>query len=346
MKLASTLLISLIAWQSHASDINELQRLAAQRDPLAQYQLAVTYQQGTGVEPSIQKAQYWFEQASELGSIPAQKELIKLYLTDTPSSQELQEALYWLSLHAVKGNHDDAIRLGEFYSQYGDRIASIDQSIAWYRIAAIDSEAAEEQYNALLQAKFDGKRLQRVQQLEQLSETLSLNSEETDKKTGDPINQTNGIAHTDIITISAIAIFALITGSLKIRSRKKRIKQTGQQRQKQDDLSKQLKSSQRTVERQKQQMSKIVKQYKKLQQSQDKKPSANQQQLEHACVLFGCSSKAIPDEKQLKLRYRQLSKIYHPDAGGTDSAMTNLNHSLKLLVTLKKAQQARKSRIQ
>ena len=342
MKFVLTLLITVMAWQAHATEINELQRLAATRDPLAQYQLALIYKQGAEVEASPQKAQYWFEQAAELGNIDAQHELIAIYLSDTPSAQDLKEALYWLSVQATSGNEDSQVKLGDFYSQYGEQLDPADEAIAWYRMASAHSEEAEDKYNAVLQAKFDGKRLQRVQQLEQLSTTFNAQSNQNENSTPEAIEQSSGYIQTDIISIISVAVIIVLLSVLTIKRRNKRVKFTGQQRQIQNDLTKQLKASQRTVETQKQQLNKIIKQYKKLQQMSEKKESNNKQQLQNACTLFGCEANLIPDEKTLKLRYRQLSKIYHPDAGGNSSSMTLLNHSLKLLVALSKAQQARK----
>jgi TPR repeat protein len=337
--------MSLMIWltQAQAADLNELQRLAAQRDPLAQYQLAQLYQQGSEVEPSPQKAQYWLEQASELGNVAAQSELIELYLADTSNLNNLKEALYWLSLQAASGIELSQTKLGDYYSNYGDQIDAMNQAIVWYRIASTHSKDAELKYNALLQAQFDGKRLKRVQQLEQLSGVLDSTSSTNNASISDSVEYNMGVIQTDVVSIIVLSVLTALIVFLTIKRRKQRATFTNQQSQKQHHLTQQLKISQRTIDKQKQQLSSIVKQYKKLQQLNEKKPSSNQQQLVNAYTLFGCEANLIPDEKTLKLRYRQLSKVYHPDAGGNSSAMAQLNHSLKLLIALGKAQQARKT---
>lgn len=331
-------------WPSYAADVNELQRLAAQRDPIAQFQLATQYLQGNDIEPSAQKAQYWFEQAAESGHVGAQTALIQLYLADTPSPQDLNDALYWLTLQASSGAEGSQIRLGEYFIQYGDQIDSINQALVWYRIAAAHSKKAEQAYYSLLQAQFDDKRLKRVQQLEQLSGVLEHAEDSPNEinSSTSPIDE--GEIHTDIASVLGLSSIALLLLLILMKRKKRRSTIASQQSSLHQQLTRQLKISQRTIDKQKQQLNALVKQYKKLQQANENKPSSNQQQLLHACLLFGCDAKHLPDEKSLKLRYRQLSKIYHPDAGGNTEAMAQLNQSLKLLVALGQAQRSRQTR--
>lgn len=50
-----------------------------------------------------------------------------------------------------------------------------------------------------------------------------------------------------------------------------------------------------------------------------------------ACAVFGYSPEQIPNQTAIKRRFRQLSKIYHPDSGGADQEMKRLNQALKII---------------
>ncbi|NCO46707.1 MAG: hypothetical protein GW890_10090, partial [Vibrio sp.] len=74
----------------------------------------------------------------------------------------------------------------------------------------------------------------------------------------------------------------------------------------------------------------LFKEIKRLQnnpvaQSQDQK-------LLLACALFGFKLSELPDEKSIKLRYKQLCKIYHPDLQGSQEEMKRLNGALKIIL--------------
>lgn len=56
------------------------------------------------------------------------------------------------------------------------------------------------------------------------------------------------------------------------------------------------------------------------------------QQFALACAMFGFHPDQLPDERSIKLRYKQLSKIYHPDMKGSEEEMKRLNSSLKLII--------------
>ncbi|MEF1291946.1 DnaJ domain-containing protein, partial [Vibrio sp. M260118] len=51
-----------------------------------------------------------------------------------------------------------------------------------------------------------------------------------------------------------------------------------------------------------------------------------------ACALFGFNPSKIPDEKQIKARYKQLCKVYHPDLKGSEEEMKRLNQALKVIL--------------
>lgn len=48
-----------------------------------------------------------------------------------------------------------------------------------------------------------------------------------------------------------------------------------------------------------------------------------------AYALMGFHQNQRPDVKMIKLRYKQLSKIYHPDLHGSEEEMKRLNSAVK-----------------
>ncbi|MGT0150176.1 DnaJ domain-containing protein [Vibrio metschnikovii] len=50
-----------------------------------------------------------------------------------------------------------------------------------------------------------------------------------------------------------------------------------------------------------------------------------------ACALLGFHPHRLPDEKIIKQRYKQLSKIYHPDLQGSEEEMKRLNGAMKII---------------
>ncbi|CSC93275.1 DnaJ domain [Vibrio cholerae] len=51
-----------------------------------------------------------------------------------------------------------------------------------------------------------------------------------------------------------------------------------------------------------------------------------------AYALMGFHQNQRPDVKMIKLRYKQLSKIYHPDLHGSEEEMKRLNSAVKIVI--------------
>ncbi|WP_154115681.1 J domain-containing protein [Vibrio cincinnatiensis] len=92
----------------------------------------------------------------------------------------------------------------------------------------------------------------------------------------------------------------------------------------------QLHEQARIIQQQKRQLEKLYRELTRRQQQQNHQQ--HEQQWIVACALFGFSPDQLPNEQAIKARYKQLSKIYHPDAQGSDEEMKHLNHSLNLIL--------------
>lgn len=75
----------------------------------------------------------------------------------------------------------------------------------------------------------------------------------------------------------------------------------------------------------KRQLEKVFKEFKKTRSQSDNHKVAV------ACAMFGYTPQTIPDNQAVKLRYRQLSKLYHPDTRGSEEEMKRLNQAFKII---------------
>lgn len=75
------LFMALVAVAQNELVYNEsLERLAAGGNAVAQNNLGIVYQQGSGVARDLEKAAYWFQKGAENGSAPAMSNLGVAYL--------------------------------------------------------------------------------------------------------------------------------------------------------------------------------------------------------------------------------------------------------------------------
>ena len=92
----------------------ELEQIARQGDPHAQYFMGLLYRDGGLLVPDAEQAKHWLElSAQELPD--AQYVLGKLYLSDEPNIHDPAKGLYWLHQAADSGHEYAAYRLGKEY---------------------------------------------------------------------------------------------------------------------------------------------------------------------------------------------------------------------------------------
>ena len=80
-----------------------MKKVAEQGDAPAQYELALMYFYGIGVDQDEEQALNWMEEAAEQGSAPAQYELALMYLHGRVVEQDEEQAFYWMSKAARQG---------------------------------------------------------------------------------------------------------------------------------------------------------------------------------------------------------------------------------------------------
>ena len=92
----------------------ELEQIANQGDPHAQYIMGLLYRDGGLLVPDAEQAKRWWElSAQELPD--AQYALGKLYLSDDPDIHDPAKGLYWLQQAANSGHEYAAYHLGKEY---------------------------------------------------------------------------------------------------------------------------------------------------------------------------------------------------------------------------------------
>ena len=92
----------------------ELEQIACQGDPHAQYLLGLLYRDGGLLVPDTEQAKHWLElSAQELSD--AQYALGKLYLSDDSDIHHPAKGLFWLQQAADRGHEYAAYRLGKEY---------------------------------------------------------------------------------------------------------------------------------------------------------------------------------------------------------------------------------------
>ena len=115
--------------------VAELEQIANQGDPHAQYLLGLLYRDGGLLVPDAEQAKHWLElSAQELSD--AQYALGMLYLSDDPDIHNSAKGLFWLQRAADGGHEYAAYRLGKEYLTGENISKDTTRSAAYLRQAA------------------------------------------------------------------------------------------------------------------------------------------------------------------------------------------------------------------
>lgn len=103
---------------------------------LGQYNLAMMYRKGKGIEADDNQAAHWYRQAAEQGHAWAQHNLAWMYKNGNGVEQDNIQALYWFRQAAQLGHAWSQSNLGRMYKT-GQGIERNDsQAVYWFRKAA------------------------------------------------------------------------------------------------------------------------------------------------------------------------------------------------------------------
>ncbi|TFH90938.1 J domain-containing protein [Vibrio ouci] len=334
-----SLLLLFLSSSCLGQSIEELIQSAQSQNVQAQLELANRYSTGDQVEQSQSEAFYWYQQAAQNGNSTAASALGHAYLSGEGTKSDTENAIFWLSQAASNGNSDAARLLGKLYEDLKQSPDTLDLAELWYQEASRTNPQAEEDYARVLEAQFNARRAKQVAAIDQLEVAFDTTDIEVSPKAQSIANSQDAQNMTLYGILALLGTSLLVIGWLFRRNQRLSLSSTeldDEAKRKQIKLERELKRKDELLKQQKRQLETLYRHIKKQQAATPKAPSADStpkdKPLTLACALFGYSPNAIPDEKQVKARYKQLSKIYHPDLKGSDAEMKRLNQALKLIL--------------
>lgn len=307
--------------------IAELLRKANNNDAEAQYQLALRYQSGDGTPQNLSEAFYWFQQSSERRQPQAMHQLAKMYLRGQGTEINTAEGIYWLTKLATQGDAKAQFDLGKQYQALKNALTSQQMAEIWFRTAAESLPEAEQAYTQILQDKFNQQRAKQVSAIDQLDNEATDQQETSPAPSRLDLDKLNWVY---VVILASIALLMLMTSLYQRQKRHKKETNALDQLTEQQQLEQKLADNIAVIKKQKRQLEVL---YQELKRSQKNQANSNQdQKFQLACAVFGYHPSQVPDEKAIKVRYKQLSKIYHPDMKGSDEEMKRLNGALKTIL--------------
>ncbi|MFH4412783.1 J domain-containing protein [Vibrio diabolicus] len=291
-------------------------------DPIEQYEYAQQLLASNKAEASPE-TRYWLEQSANQGYLPAQKQLANDFAEGIYGEKNETQALYWLTSIALNDPTDRGFLLANFIQRNQDKVTASQLTEALYQMASQHNPAAEQAYNQLLEQRFNQLRAKQVSQIK----SLDKKAEQTQEEKSTTIAKPN-VEYSQFLWLIWLAAILIISGLsfLVIKKHKQNRKALEAKEENQNQrMAAKVKELEFTNKQLKRQLEKVFKEFKKS------KTQAENHKLSVACAMFGYIPQHIPDLQAIKLRYRQLSKLYHPDTRGSEEEMKRLNHAFKLV---------------
>ncbi|HEC20139.1 MAG TPA: sel1 repeat family protein [Gammaproteobacteria bacterium] len=133
--IAVLLVVTLAPLSGHAGNLQELKQAAEAGKPRAQYDLAMMYLKGDGVEKDSASAIKWLQRAAEQDFSAAQYKLGMLYREGRKTTADIEKAIEYLTMAADQGNPSAQYMLGEIYLQGDDVAQDLDEAQEWLELA-------------------------------------------------------------------------------------------------------------------------------------------------------------------------------------------------------------------
>ena len=132
---------------------------------LAQYNLAILYFMGQGVEENVDLAFKWTQAAAKQGHSAAQYNLGSLYYRGDGTTEDLDEAINWYS-EAAKGGHPEAaFSLAKMYQEGEGVPADPVQAHAWASMAVSRDHQGAGDFRADIETGMDSDQLSQARRL-------------------------------------------------------------------------------------------------------------------------------------------------------------------------------------
>lgn len=115
-------------------------KAAEQGDASAQFNLALIYANGVGVEKDALQAAAWYRKAAAQGNVPAQFNLGVMYAKGEGVTKDDQQAVIWFRKAAESGHARAQFLLGAMYAK-GEGVAQDDQqAYFWFLLSSAQSQ--------------------------------------------------------------------------------------------------------------------------------------------------------------------------------------------------------------
>lgn len=126
------------------------QRAAGQGFAIAQYRLATLYERGMGVRADARMAKTWYERAAAQGNVKAMHNLAVIVAGDTVARRDYKAAVAWFKKAAASGLADSQYNLAILYQNGLGVAKDLTKAYRWYALAAkAGDKQAERQKTAI-----------------------------------------------------------------------------------------------------------------------------------------------------------------------------------------------------
>ena len=113
---------------------------AEQGDATAQFNLAVLYDTGEGLQQNYAEAVRWYRLAADQNYAEAQSNLGAMYFTGEGVTQNYAEAVRWFSLAADQGDAEAQSNLGGMYYEGEGVTQNIIEAYKWWSLAVAQGD--------------------------------------------------------------------------------------------------------------------------------------------------------------------------------------------------------------
>lgn len=122
--------------QDYGSAFRCFRQAAETGDAYAQYNLALCYHKGEGVEEDLREAKRWYRAAAEQGYVYAQYSLAEFCRCGDGGEKDMSEAVKWYRAAAQQGHSGAQNSLGRCYENGSGVQKNAVEAVKWYRAAA------------------------------------------------------------------------------------------------------------------------------------------------------------------------------------------------------------------
>ncbi|MCY9874166.1 J domain-containing protein [Vibrio barjaei] len=331
-KLLFAFIVLLLSFSSLAS-IAQLEQQAQLNNAEAQYRLGLAYETGEGVRRDLSLAAHWYQQASENGHHAATYNYAQALEYGRGIKSNPAKAVLLYTKLAAEGDSSTYGKIARLYRDFNIDIANEDQAVLWYDLARTQSTEFDAEYALALKKQFDAHQLKQIAALKRQEQSvIDTQKSLTTSNSVSANSNINWSLHLIYISMLLSACFAALIFF-------KRFNTASQHRHSSiQEMKTRLSQQQDLITKLKLQLKNAANLQKRASSTAS---SSTTSALNDAYLRFGFTQGQINNltPKQVKARYKQLCRIYHPDAQGSDDEMRQLNLAFKAIVEHLKATQ-------